>query len=139
MKRGQASCRSVLHRSAPNVCTHPSQRAPRLPPAGNARQCKRQLLFACCPTGGPNPGSAGRSVMAGLAQTGVGQDAFLAAAQVFEVSMLQHLSAVDLFRLSRVSREVQRWLLSTPPCLWQVGPSSLPALPLSEQCRLAHA
>ena len=53
-----------------------------------------------------------------------GQEAFLAAAHALERAMLPQLSAVDLFCLSCTSRAVQQWLLSTPPCLWKVSPSS---------------
>ena len=49
-----------------------------------------------------------------------GEQLFLGAAETLQHTLLPHLSAVDLFRLSATSKAMQQWLLSTPPHLWQV-------------------
>ena len=49
-----------------------------------------------------------------------GEQLFLGAAKTLQHTLLPHLSAVDLFRLSTTSKNMQAWLHSTPPHLWQV-------------------
>ena len=50
----------------------------------------------------------------------VGERGFLACAEVLQHTLLPLLSASTLFRLSCTSRGLQKWLLQTPPSLWQV-------------------
>ena len=51
-----------------------------------------------------------------------GAHGFLACSQVLEFELLPRLSARELLCLSSTSKPMQRWLMSTPPCLWQVMP-----------------
>ena len=55
----------------------------------------------------------------------VGERGFLNCAEVLQHTLLPLLPASTLFRLSCTSRGLQRWLLQTPPNLWQVQPDTL--------------